>query len=107
MPVFASRLWRRRPAMVGFSRPRCEPLESRRLLSAGDLDPSFGGDGTVTMDVPGSQSDLAVAVAVQSDGKVVVAAVSAEHPAVLRYLPDGSLDTSFGTGGVVPLSFGH
>ena len=29
--------------LSGPARPVCETLESRRLLSAGDVDPSFGG----------------------------------------------------------------
>ena len=31
-------------------RAACEALESRRLLAAGALDPSFAGDGTETID---------------------------------------------------------
>jgi len=109
MRMPASRISRRRPATAVFSHPRCEPLESRRLLSAGDLDPSFAGDGTVTMDMPGAGalSDAANAVAVQNDGKLVVAASSGGHMTVLRYLADGSLDPSFGVGGTVRLAFGR
>jgi uncharacterized delta-60 repeat protein len=76
-----------------------------RYRRDGSLDPTFGGDGTVTTDL-GSE-DEAWDVVVQTDGKIVVAGVSlvidglAGDFAVVRYNPDGSLDGSFGTGGVV------
>src|SRR4051794_17473617 len=55
-------------------RPILESLEGRRLLSAGDLDLSFHGNGTqiVAFDRSGGVSDQAYAVAVQADGKIVV-----------------------------------
>jgi hypothetical protein len=55
-----------------------EPLESRLLLDAGDLDVLFGGRGTVTTDFTVGASS-AQAVAIQPDGKVV-AAGSAGNP---------------------------
>jgi uncharacterized delta-60 repeat protein len=76
-----------------------------RYRRDGSLDPTFGGDGRVTTDL-GSE-DEAWDVVVQADGKIVVAGVSlvidglAGDFAVVRYNPDGSLDGSFGTGGVV------
>src|SRR5256885_59124 len=54
----------------------CELLESRRLLSAGDFDTTFGGgDGGVFVDfaATGSDADFGEAMAVQSDGKIVIA----------------------------------
>src|SRR4051812_9348555 len=98
---------RRRPTSTPFSRSCCEPLESRRLLSAGDLDPSFSADGRASVDIPGSLSETGLAVAVQSDRKIVVASASNSPMAVTRYLPDGSLDTSFGTGGTARFLFGQ
>jgi uncharacterized delta-60 repeat protein len=64
----------------------------------GDLDTTFGTDGKVTTAI-GSGTDVANSVVVQSDGKIVVAGYSETSVAVVRYNPDGSLDTSFGTGG--------
>jgi uncharacterized delta-60 repeat protein len=104
VPSIAPRRARRRPV---FRRPHCESLESRRLLSAGDLDPSFAGDGAATIDLPGSLQDSGLAVAVQGDGKFVVASVSDQHMAVTRYLPNGSLDTGFGTAGAAHFRFGQ
>src|SRR5262249_14748630 len=80
--------------------PRLEALEERRLLNAGDLDLTFGPDhtGKVLTDFFGSQND----VALQADGKLVVSSDSAGGPFTLvRYNPGGSLDTTFGTGGLV------
>ena len=77
-----------------------------RYLPDGALDPSFGGDGIVTTSV--GAYDAALGVAVQPDGRIVVAGSTAGDGSgtdvdvlVLRYLADGSLDPSFGTGGVV------
>jgi uncharacterized delta-60 repeat protein len=69
----------------------------------GSLDASFGTGGIVTTDVSNGTA-LAKGLAVQPDGKIVVVgltdAVSTGSTAILvRYLPNGSLDPSFGTGG--------
>lgn len=79
-----------------------------RYLEDGTLDPSFGEGGKVSTDFGGT--DLARAVALQSDGKLVIAGFtttpSRDVFLVARYLKDGRLDTSFGTGGWVTLDFG-
>jgi uncharacterized delta-60 repeat protein len=69
------------------------------LRLAGNLDPSFGSGGVVTQT---SGMNLG-AIAVQPDGKIVVAgdATMATGFALARYLPDGSPDPSFGDGGFV------
>jgi uncharacterized delta-60 repeat protein len=78
---------------------RFERLETRRLLAAGDLDPTFDADGIVTTDFLNlSPTDSGSAVVIQSDGKMVVAGTSSGDFAVLRYNSDGTLDTSFGGG---------
>ena len=73
-------------------------------------DSSFGSSGVVTL--LGGSSGVANAVAVGPDGKIVVA--GSEVPAggdgtsrvaVARLNPNGSLDASFGGGGVVILDF--
>ncbi len=70
----------------------------------GDLDTSFSGDGRQTTDVDGS--DDGEAIAVQPDGKLVVAGTAGEGIGVVRYEPDGDLDTGFGGGdGKVITSF--
>jgi uncharacterized delta-60 repeat protein len=84
-------------------RPHLEVLERRALLSAGDLDSSFGTGGEVQTSFPPNTTAGASAVAIQPDGKIVVAG-SASGVALARYNPDGSLDPGFGTGGRVTTS---
>ena len=66
-----------------------------RYSSDGTLDPSFGIGGIRTTDFPGptSPSDQARAVALQSDGKIVVAGVSDRDFAVARYTSSTTTDT--------------
>lgn len=79
-----------------------------RYLADGTPDTSFDGDGKVVTPV-GSSNDIATAVAVQSDGSIVAAGYSSNGAnndfALVRYLADGSPDSSFGTGGKVTLGF--
>jgi uncharacterized delta-60 repeat protein len=73
-----------------------------RLNDDGILDPSFSGDGMVTRDF-GVGSDEGWDVAVQRDGRVVVAgsAQGATGPdaTLMRFTSAGEIDTSFGSGG--------
>ena len=83
---------------------------------AGRLDSTFGNGGIATQQTVVTQNTnfYAVgAVAIQSDGKIVVAggvpgSNSFTVPAVLRFLSNGGLDPTFGTNGifVLPNSFG-
>jgi uncharacterized delta-60 repeat protein len=66
-------------------------------LPEGSLDPDFGGGGKVTEGLPGG----ATAMALQVDGKIVLVG----GLKLARYNTDGTLDTTFGTGGVVPIVF--
>jgi len=66
----------------------------------GDLDPSFGTGGTLTFKPQGADS-LVNDVAVQPDGKIVLAGSANNDFAVVRLNPNGSPDTSFGNGGSV------
>src|SRR5437867_2594115 len=79
--------------------------------AGGDLDPTFGTGGMVMTDLSRS-TDIANAVAVQSDGKLVVVGqtyknndFSGEDFVVTRYNTDGTLDTTFGRGGKVRTDF--
>ncbi|HEX8734993.1 MAG TPA: FG-GAP-like repeat-containing protein [Pyrinomonadaceae bacterium] len=73
-----------------------------RFNSDGSPDVSFGAGGKVITDT-GASSE-ATALAVQSDGKIVVTGIAGTYPDrrifVLRYTPDGVLDTGFGNNGV-------
>lgn len=77
-----------------------------RYTSAGALDTAFAGTGIVQTDLSATVGDAFYSVIVQPDGKIVAAgyanvAAGSDALAVVRYLSNGSLDASFGTGGIV------
>jgi uncharacterized delta-60 repeat protein len=79
-----------------------------RWTASGALDPSFGSRGLVITDLPGS-FETPYAVALQADGKIVVGGHAMCPRAMcfglVRYRSDGSVDTSFGEGGLVRTMF--
>ena len=79
------------------------------VAADGDLDTSFGSDGKV-ITATSSGSDAARSVAIQSDGKIVVAGYSNNGSnddfALVRYNTDGTLDTSFDSDGKVTTAIG-
>ena len=79
-------------------------LPALASAAPGDLDVSFSGDGKQTTDFGGA--DLASAVAVQADGKLVVAGTSDGNFALARYGVDGALDPSFSGDGLVTTDIG-
>ena len=78
-----------------------------RVDQSGVLDPGFGAGGKVITSL-GPSFDIARAMAIQSDGKIVVGGWSiqsgARRWAIVRYDHTGTLDPSFGSGGVSLLS---
>ncbi|MCP3882225.1 MAG: hypothetical protein GY701_28110, partial [Sulfitobacter sp.] len=72
-----------------------------RYDTHGTIDTSFGVNGVVTKDLS-TDDDKAFGLAIQSDGKILVTGDEGDHNefAVVRYNTDGSLDASFGSGGV-------
>ncbi len=82
-----------------------------RFESDGALDTSFGNAGKVVTDLSGWR-DWGSAVAIQPDGKIIMAGTAYEIGTgrelfgLVRYEPDGTLDTTFGVDGVVRTSFG-
>ena len=78
-----------------------------RYNTDGTLDATFGGvDGKVTTTFAGSNQDRAYSVLVQPDGKVVVAGAGyGVDFSLVRYNTDGSLDGTFGVGGMVLTDF--
>jgi uncharacterized delta-60 repeat protein len=93
-------------------RPQLEPLESRALLSGpGSLDPTFNGNGIQTSNL----LTAADATAIQGDGKMVVVGdgivtsgkTHYRAIGVTRLNADGSLDTGFGSAGVVTILQGN
>jgi uncharacterized delta-60 repeat protein len=75
----------------------------------GTLDSTFGNGGFVTTDFSGGTDDIAYAMTMQSDGKLVVAGRTGDYPendfAVARYNGDGHVDQTFGVGGKVVSDF--
>jgi uncharacterized delta-60 repeat protein len=81
-----------------------------RYLSTGAIDNSFDFDGRVTTAI-GTFIDVGNGIAVQADGKMIVAGASTSSGGsttigALRYNPFGSLDTSFSGNGMLALSIG-
>ena len=75
----------------------------------GSLDTSFSSDGKLVTDID-SANDNATSVAVQLNGKIVVAGYTYNGTdydfAIIRYNSDGSLDNTFNTNGIVTTDFG-
>lgn len=78
----------------------------------GDLDTSFGDSGAVRTHIGASDSlDRPDAMVLDPTGRMIVVGTTSTpigdaELVIARYLPDGSLDTSFGTGGIVKSSAG-
>ena len=78
-----------------------------RYLPSGRLDPTFGGGGIALFDSGLGGDDVAASAAIAADGKLVVAGVAdvsgedRQDFFVARFNVDGSIDSSFGTGGFV------
>ena len=88
-----------------------------RYNTDGSLDTSFGDPDPLnpllrlgyTATALTVVSDWAKAMLLQPDGKIVVAgsANSSQEMAAARYNVDGTLDSSFGSGGIVRVNFGN
>jgi uncharacterized delta-60 repeat protein len=99
--------------VAGWTGGRSSNFALVRYNADGSLDTSFGGTkakGVVTTDINNSL-DFGWTLALQADGKLVVAGTTIAKNgtttdlALVRYNADGSLDTSFGTGGKVTRHF--
>jgi uncharacterized delta-60 repeat protein len=76
-----------------------------RLSPDGELDPEFDDDGLWVGYCAGAGNEFPEGLALQSDGRIVVAGARGSNPFVCRLLPDGSPDPSFGDSGVALLPF--
>lgn len=77
----------------------------QRFEADGDPDSTFGSGGAV-IGVPGSAEDwLATSIALQPDGRLVVAGSVESEGFLARYESDGTLDGTFGTAGVLRTTF--
>ncbi|MES2923616.1 MAG: hypothetical protein V4819_18820 [Verrucomicrobiota bacterium] len=82
-----------------------------QLNPDGSLDTSFGSGGTVVTSASTAALDVVHAVAVQGDGKILLAGrtlegASTTNFAVVRYSANGKLDKGFGVGGRATVDFG-
>jgi uncharacterized delta-60 repeat protein len=79
--------------------------DAAAACTAVGLDPTFGNHGTEAVaSAAGLQVDWSNSLVVQSDGKIVVTGTGAHLLPVARFNPDGTLDTTFGTGGIATLT---
>lgn len=87
-------------------------LALARYNTNGSLDVTFDTDGIVTT-ATGKANDIIRAVAIQSDGRIVVAGYSYTSKSysydfiIARYNSNGSLDNTFGTGGILTTAIIH
>lgn len=101
--------------MAGRTRtiPRVEALEDRTLAAAGALDNTFSGDGRTLLPALRNGNEVGKAVAVQQDGRILVAGFAEDRVAqpqglkirVSRLTDDGTLDATFGSSGSTMLDF--
>jgi uncharacterized delta-60 repeat protein len=126
MQIAHSKLCRPRPqcySVAGGFATRCRAFGATAIIMTlfmstqmaeaadGDLDPTFGNGGMLMTDL-GRSTDIANAVAVQADGKLVVVGqtyrrndYTDEDFVVTRYNTDGTLDNTFGVGGKARTDF--
>lgn len=84
-----------------------------QLLPNGKPDPGFGAGGSVTIERPAGRTFVLADVAVDSRGRILLAGSARPQPSnstpdpllslamVVRLMPDGSLDPSFGNEGIL------
>jgi uncharacterized delta-60 repeat protein len=87
-----------------------ENFHVARYKSNGSLDRTFNGTGMVTTDITPDADDAAYDVLIQPDGKIVVVGSTniygyARDIVLVRYNPDGTLDTGFGTDGLITINY--
>ncbi len=101
-----------KPIIVGHTSSLIHDVLVTRYTQNGQLDPEFGVNGIVTSDYgTGSDQGEASTVVLQSDDKIVVAGLrnfgSKTDFALMRYMPNGSVDRTFGDTGSVSTDFGN
>ncbi len=94
---------------------RTEQLEGRALMAAGVLDTSLNGTGWVEDGGPTANYDYMNAAGIFSNDKIVLGGVSwntsvagqPRHATLAKYDTNGAIDTTFGAGGTLVLSYGQ
>jgi len=81
-----------------------EEITLARFTENGNIDKSFGNKGLIVTEISG-EKDVGESVVIQNDGKIVVVGTTDHKPnadiVLIRYNENGSLDYSFGFGGIV------
>lgn len=106
---------------AAFSRRKLalEPLEQRQMLNTAPLvqfnppgfgfDPSFGASGTVLTPIADGGARVA-SIVLEADGKILAGGTAQSGGqsvfALAQYNPDGTLDATFGVGGIVTTTMG-
>ncbi len=95
----------RKIIVAGYTNQSTTDICLTRYNTDGSLDNSFGVNGVVITDID-SSSNFAQSIAIQPDGKIVVAgftynSVTGNDYLLLRYNSNGSLDTTFNSTGFV------
>jgi uncharacterized delta-60 repeat protein len=79
-----------------------------RYDANGALDPTFGNGGVARFGITAAADyETPYALAIQPDGKILVGGVAAGNPAVARLNSNGTLDTSFASGGKLTFQFAN
>ena len=111
MPSRSARRSRRfaRTVVARTGSARIEPVEARRLMAAGALDPSWNDQGRLSIAPPTGATAQTTVTAVQIDERVVVAGVSrlngTSTTSVSRLTPQGKPDTTFNNGNAITVNF--
>lgn len=79
----------------------------RRYTPAGALDVTLNGTGTVMLPVAAPPANIGRAIAIQSDGKIVVAGTCSTSTrfCIVRFTPEGVLDETFNGSGMLEATF--
>ncbi|MGR6798829.1 DUF4347 domain-containing protein [Sphaerotilus sulfidivorans] len=72
-----------------------------RVTADGMLDTAFGGGNGYAWVDAGLGADLVGALAIQSDGRILLGGSAGNDHALVRWNDDGTLDAGFGSGGIV------
>jgi len=82
----------------------CGNLVLARYNTDGNLDATFGTDGKVSTDLGGNDSPFGLGI--RTDDKILLSAGNSSSSFLVQYDSNGTLDETFGEGGIVPIEFG-
>ena len=91
--------------VAGRDTTRDDAWKIERFLSNGSVDSTFGTNGAATTVFAGTTQAGPMGLAFDSQQRILVAGANGSTGLLARYLPNGSLDTSFGSGGTIQDSF--